>query len=780
MNAEHMEFLNKAITGHIGWRMRINDFAAGRTDIDPAEAAKDNACPLGRWLYGEGKVYAQLPEFRALVADHATFHRCAGDVCGMIATGNVESGAAQLRAEDSTFSAATRTTVASLQRLRDTIYRASSGFSWKNLSVSARLAGAFGLMAASEVSALALNTRLVAGSSQAWWDTAMIATGLLTVTALAYWLCSVSLRGPLERMLQVVENVAGSGDFSKRMAVESQDELGRIGYAFNILLDDVESACTEIGHVMHCMMVGDLSNRITGGMKGRLADMKQSVNVAADGVQQAMKAVLELSNALDQGRLNHRVSAQVQGEFKRTVDQTTQGMSTLKKVVDDIGRVMQGLAQGILDQRVEAEASGDLDLLKQNFNLSLDTLESTLNDVTRIAAGLAEGDLSQTSIKEFPGAFGQTQRGVCQTVSALSGMITEIEGMVEAAAMQGNFSLRSNLDGKRGYVRTLSELLNRLSEVIEASLSDFMRVAGGLAQGDLTQKVTRQYPGMLGKTKDGINGTVDHLTELVQRIIESEGLVSSASKELAIGNADLAQRTSEQASALQETSASLEELSSSVKEKSEHAAHADRLAREATQIAMKGGEVVQRSVKTMTKVTDASARIADIIGVIDGIAFQTNILALNAAVEAARAGDHGRGFAVVAGEVRTLAQRSATAAKEIRNLISASVEEAHNGANEVNLAGKTMQEVVKAITQVTRIMAEINDSSTLQSASIEEISRAVQQMDEVTQQNSALVEESASVAETLENQAEKLTQAVAVFKLVKEPRMQIVPVRLAS
>jgi methyl-accepting chemotaxis protein-1 (serine sensor receptor) len=255
------------------------------------------------------------------------------------------------------------------------------------------------------------------------------------------------------------------------------------------------------------------------------------------------------------------------------------------------------------------------------------------------------------------------------------------------------------------------------------------------------------------------------LAKVVSGVRQNSESVATASAQIAQGNMDLSQRTEEQAAALEETAASMEQLSSTVKQNADNARQANQLALSASSVAIKGGEVVGQVVTTMKAINDSSKKIADIIGVIDGIAFQTNILALNAAVEAARAGEQGRGFAVVASEVRNLAGRSAEAAKEIKRLIGASVERVEQGTALVDQAGVTMAEVVGSIQRVTDIMSEISAASAEQSAGVSQVGNAVNQMDLVTQQNAALVEESAAAAESLKDQALQLVETVAVFKL---------------
>ena len=258
---------------------------------------------------------------------------------------------------------------------------------------------------------------------------------------------------------------------------------------------------------------------------------------------------------------------------------------------------------------------------------------------------------------------------------------------------------------------------------------------------------------------------VEKLTQIIGEVRETTESITVASQEIAQGNADLSQRTEQQASSLEETASSMEELTSTVRQNAENAKQANQLATNASDIAVKGGKVVGDVVNTMASISNSSKKIVDIISVIEGIAFQTNILALNAAVEAARAGEQGRGFAVVAGEVRNLAQRSAAAAKEIKGLIDDSVEKVDSGSKQVDQAGETMNEIVQAVKRVTDIMSEISAASQEQGSGIEQVNQAITQMDEVTQQNAALVEEAAASAEAMKEQSQALMSAVSIFKL---------------
>ena len=304
-----------------------------------------------------------------------------------------------------------------------------------------------------------------------------------------------------------------------------------------------------------------------------------------------------------------------------------------------------------------------------------------------------------------------------------------------------------------------------LIRAIVNPLNEAITVANAVASGDLTSRIEVNSTNETGRLLQALKTMNENLVDLVGKVRMGTDQITTASGEIASGNSDLSQRTEEQASSLEETASSMEELTSTVKQNADNARQANQLAAGASEVAMKGGSVVGQVVQTMSSINESSKKIVDIISVIDGIAFQTNILALNAAVEAARAGEQGRGFAVVATEVRTLAQRSAAAAKEIKELISDSVTKVEDGTRLVDEAGATMDEIVTAVKRVTDIMSEISAASQEQSSGIEQVNQAVSQMDEVTQQNAALVEEASAAAESMQEQAHALTQAINTFKL---------------
>lgn len=319
-----------------------------------------------------------------------------------------------------------------------------------------------------------------------------------------------------------------------------------------------------------------------------------------------------------------------------------------------------------------------------------------------------------------------------------------------------------------------------ITQTIVRPLRQAVQIANTVAGGDLSSRIDVRANDETGQLLQALKSMNDSLVEIVSKVRSGTETIASASGQIAAGNLDLSARTEQQAGSLEETASAMEELTSTVQQNDAHARQADQLAAAATAVALQGGRVVAQVVETMGAINDSSRKIVDIIGVIDSLAFQTNILALNAAVEAARAGEQGRGFAVVAQEVRTLAQRSAGAAKEIKNLIDASLQTVDSGNRLVGQAGSTMDEIVQSIQRVSGIMSEISTATREQTAGIEQINQAIVEMDNTTQQNAALVEQAAAAAQAMQEQAGTLTQTVSVFRLEGRPRAAVIPLKRSA
>ncbi|WP_115049710.1 methyl-accepting chemotaxis protein [Xanthomonas arboricola] len=484
----------------------------------------------------------------------------------------------------------------------------------------------------------------------------------------------------------------------------------------------------------------------------------------------------QVANAIAQGDLSSNAQTRAQDEPGRLL----QAMQVMQTQIRSLMAAQSDMArrhdEGEISFLMDAGAlPGDYGRMAEDTNALVASHLSVQSNLARIMGRYAIGDLSE-DMQQLPGEKAVLTQTMDEVKANLSAMNLEIKQLAQAAA-NGDFTARGDAERFQYDFRIMVESLNLLMATADNNLQSLSSLLQSIAAGDLTARMTGEFKGVFAQMRDDANTTAAQLAEIVGRIQQSAVSINSAASEIAAGNQDLSQRTEQQAANLEETAASMEELTSTVRQNAEHARQANQLAIGAAGVASQGGEVVGQVVATMSGIEASSKKIADIISVIDGIAFQTNILALNAAVEAARAGEQGRGFAVVASEVRTLAQRSSGAAKEIKDLIDDSVQRVVEGSALVRSAGTTMTDVVASVQRVTDIMGEISAASQEQSAGIEQVNTTVTQMDEATQQNAALVEEATAAARAMEEQATQLTEAVAVFKIDSG---KAVPVRATS
>jgi methyl-accepting chemotaxis protein len=454
-------------------------------------------------------------------------------------------------------------------------------------------------------------------------------------------------------------------------------------------------------------------NQIAGNVHLAAREMRNAVIWQEPAkVEQSLQTVLQTRERI--GAVLEELTPQVRGE---------RGRSHLAQVIEQRNAFVQ-LQQAFIDAQRAGDRAAAVKLLEEKLNAQQNAYIQAVSDFRDFIMELIDAGAKASE---------ETSRQATLFVLALLGTSVVLGAL--------------------------------LAWWITRSINEAVAVAERVAQGDLASCIEVRSRNETGRLLAALKAMNESLVGIVQTVRSGSDSIATGSAQIASGNADLSQRTEEQASALQQTAASMEQLGSTVRQNVDNARQANQLALSASTVAVKGGEVVGQVVGTMKGINDSSKKIVDIISVIDGIAFQTNILALNAAVEAARAGEQGRGFAVVASEVRNLAQRSADAAREIKSLITASVARVEQGSALVDQAGATMAEVVKSIRRVTDIMGEISSASSEQSQGVSQVGEAVSQMDQVTQQNAALVEESAAAAESLKQQAQQLVSAVAVFKL---------------
>ena len=481
------------------------------------------------------------------------------------------------------------------------------------------------------------------------------------------------------------------------------------------------------------------------------------------GTRKALQTIESGARSLAAGQFSERIHVATRDELNDIGRGMEDAAAALRKFAQAQQVLFDEQQAGDLDSRIDAENfPGAFGVMAEQVNALVASFINETHHIVDVIGDYGRGDLSR-DVDRLPGKKAQSTRAVDAVKASLLAVNGEIQTLVEAA-VAGDFSKRGDASRFEFVYRELIERLDQLMATSQNGLNEVGNLLSSVADGDLTRRIEVQLPGQFGQLAGDANRTVEGLAQIVGNIRQTSDGISAASGEIAAGNSDLSMRTEQQAASLEETASSMEELTSTVKQNADNARQANQLAQGAAGVAAQGGQVVEQVVTTMGAIEASSKKISDIISVIDGIAFQTNILALNAAVEAARAGEQGRGFAVVAGEVRALAQRSAGAAKEIKQLIEESVGKVTDGSALVRQAGNTMGEIVSSVQRVTDIIADISAASQEQSSGIEQVNQAITQMDEGTQQNAALVEQASASAESMRQQAGQLVEAVSAFR----------------
>lgn len=496
--------------------------------------------------------------------------------------------------------------------------------------------------------------------------------------------------------------------------------LGRMGQWIDRSVEVV--AEQKVEELIAQTVAGNLTKRIDASSltPGAMRDISLGMNQLLEAVIGPLNMAATYVDKLSKGEIPAEITMQYDGDFNIIKNNLNACGHAIKALVVDGNLLAKDAAAGVLTTRADATKHlGDYRKVIEGLNATLDAVVVPLNMAATSVASIARGEIPTKITDHYNGDFNNIKDNLNTCITAINALVDDAQ-MLANSARAGRVSVRADAENHEG---------------------DFRKIV------------------------DGMNETLEMVVGPIETVKVAVETINTASREIAEGNADLSRRTENQAASLEKTAASMEELSSTVKQNADNAKQANQLASAASGVAIKGGDVVSEVVTTMSAINNSAKKIEDIISVIDGIAFQTNILALNAAVEAARAGEQGRGFAVVAGEVRNLAQRSATAAKEIKELITDSVNKTAEGTKQVENAGFTMQEIVTSVKRVSDIISEIAAASQEQSIGIEQVNEAIMKMDDVTQQNTALVEEAAAAAESLMEQADELMNAVSVFQL---------------
>ena len=627
-------------------------------------------------------------------------------------------------------------------------------------------------------------------------------------------------------LANIAQNFA-AGNINYKIVVKENDKTS-VAYSIRALQRTLDGLIQSLAYVTEQHKAGDADVAVDAArFKGAYSDMAVGINTMVTGHVALNNKAMAVVKGFGEGNFDLPLEQfpGKQAEINVTIEQVRSNIKTFVADMNnmshqhDLGNIsvlmdeakfkgtyaamahgLNGMVTGHIELNnkamavVNAFGQGDFDAPlekflgeKANINNTIEQVRSNIkafiSDMQHMSAEHDAGDIDVTMDEaKYKGAYNDMAHGVNGMVDGHISMNKKAIAVVTGFGA-GNFDIA--LDALPGKKKFINDSIEQVRSNLKSLVADTNMLAQAAADGYIQKRAdASQHHGDFRTLIEGINQTLETIVDPIIIVKTAAESVNTAAKEIASGNTDLSQRTEEQASSLEETASSMEELASTVKQNAENAKQANQLATSASIVAVKGGNVVNEVVVTMAAITESSRKIENIISVIDGIAFQTNILALNAAVEAARAGEQGRGFAVVAGEVRNLAQRSAAAAKEIKELISDSVNKVESGTKQAEEAGKTMQEIVSSVQRVTDIMGEIAAASIEQSAGIDQVNNAITQMDEVTQQNAALVEEAAAAAESLEEQAQAMTDAISTFKLNGESRrhhtVNKIPTNLAN
>ena len=610
-----------------------------------------------------------------------------------------------------------------------------------------------------------------AAKSAYFWLLVSVLGGVATLFAVSLLITRSlfqQMGGEPSKVVEIARKIS-AGDLSVDVQVNANDNssimfaMGQVKHSLGELVADTDM-------LVKAALALNLDSRADASRhQGEYRNIVQGINDTLDAFIQPMRALIDdtglLTDAVLAGKLDSRADVgKHRGVFGQLITSVNNTLDAVIKPLNMAAEHLKHIAEGHLPPKIADTYQGDFNTIKQNLNQCIDTLEALIGEMQRMSDRHDIGDIDVTiNTQRFQGAYRTVAEGVNSMVAGHIAVKMKAMACVKAFG-EGNFDAPlEQFPGKKAFI-------NQTIEQVRSNLKSLMRDVDLLAEAAREGRIQERadlsvHAGDFRKIVAGMNATLETLVDPIIAVKDATQSIYTAAKEISSGNSDLSQRTEQQASSLEETASSLEQLSSTVKQNAENAKQANHMAVAASDVAVKGGEVVQEVVGTMSAINQSANKIVDIISVIDGIAFQTNILALNAAVEAARAGEQGRGFAVVAGEVRNLAQRSAAAAKEIKSLISDSVDKAEKGTALVEQAGATMDEIVSSVKRVTAIMAEISAASGEQSMGIEQVNMAITQLDEVTQQNAALVEEAAAAAESLEEQADNLAQSVSRFRI---------------
>ncbi|MBL4584316.1 MAG: hypothetical protein JKX83_06845 [Pseudomonadales bacterium] len=566
--------------------------------------------------------------------------------------------------------------------------------------------------------------------------------------------------------IQRVLAAISKGDLSQKIEANYKGEFLELKNLSNETVVKIQTVMDEIGALVSAGNEGDFSSQIDlEGKTGFFRTLSENLNVLVKTTDAGLTDIQRVLAAMAGGDLSQSIKANYKGSFLELKNVSNDTVSKMQGVMSEIGDLVSAGNQG--DFRAQITLDGKVGFFKdlsENLNILVRTTDAGLNDIQRVLAAISKGDLSQSIEADYRGSFLELKNLSNDTVVKIQTVMDEIGSLV-LAGNEGNFSSQINLKGKTGFFKILSEDLNVLVKTTDAGLTNVHRVLSAVATGDLTDQILDDYDGAFNLLKNDVNTTVTELTDVIGNLRRSSVSLTAGAKEIVNGTEQLRVQAEMQSKSLEKTTLSLGEMTELVLDSSNKTEDASLKAKNVTQEAIAGGKVIAKAVIAMEEIQEASNSILNIISVIDDIAFQTNLLALNAAVEAARAGEEGRGFAVVAAEVRNLAQRSAESAKEIKSLISNSVEKVNYGSRLVDQSGVTLNSLVESIVNVSELMESINVMCNEQRSSIENINSEIRQIEDFSHQSASVLKVAATSSGLMAGQTEEMQRKMGFFHL---------------
>ncbi|ALO40660.1 methyl-accepting chemotaxis protein [Pseudoalteromonas phenolica] len=626
--------------------------------------------------------------------------------------------------------------------------------------------------------------------------------------------CAVAFNSLLEALQTSISasnrvlNEMAEGKFHDRIKVECKGELDTLKKATNNCANSLDIAIGEINHVISAMSQGQFDKQLQAPMSGDLAHLKDNINSSLNSLDNTMNAIVEtmanvakgnftdtiqveaqgklnelkvsvndsvksmngavaeinmVMGAIRQGDFSKRVNLPLQGQLEALKDDINFSVANLAEIIKDIGNVMAAVSQGDFKHTIECEAQGQLGHLKQDINSSITSLDKAIGEISAVMMAISHGRFDRTIDSPMTGQLNTLKQDINRSVLTLDQVIQELASVM-AAMSEGDFTQKIESD-LQGQLLQLKEDINDSTDTISDAINEVTQVLSAVAQGNLTHNIQSDYQGVFLTLKHDVNSTIAKLTEVIQGIQIAANQVSQSAGEIANSNTEISSRTEEQAANLEEASASTSNMLDEIGQVADQSGVAVQLAESAEAIAKEGGTLSHDTVLAIDEVNTASKDINEIVSVIDGIAFQTNLLALNAAVEAARAGDNGRGFAVVANEVRELAGRSASSARQIKDIIANSNDKVEQGTELANSSGQKLEQIVGAVAQVNHSIVKINQSTMTQQQAIREVDTVVQRLTHLIQENSAITEETMAAAKQMADQANNMRRSLEYFNL---------------